>query len=245
MHPAHGSNVIFRREFVWGPVEEDFAAAAHTLSYRARWAALHGADRDLRRHLRLERRHRHPGRLGLHPDAQVPGPAREVPAPAGQRGARPLRRGRRRLLRHEARPQARRPGGLPGAEAGAAGALPGGPPREHARRRHAGPGPHLRRHAGLRGRRHRPRDEDARGGRPGRLFGPLAVPARQAGGRHRRPLPDQERGLRRRLGADEQDAAGSRARLRPGADQLRDRDGDGQGRALPRPRPRSSCAGGT
>src|ERR687893_618217 len=38
VHPAHGSNVIFRREFVWGPVEEDFAAAAHTLSYRARWA---------------------------------------------------------------------------------------------------------------------------------------------------------------------------------------------------------------
>src|SRR5918998_1631899 len=38
VHPAHGSNVIFRREFVWGPVEEDFAAAGHTLSYRARWA---------------------------------------------------------------------------------------------------------------------------------------------------------------------------------------------------------------
>jgi 2-furoyl-CoA dehydrogenase large subunit len=38
VHPAHGSNVIFRREFVWGPVEEDFAAAEHTLSYRVRWA---------------------------------------------------------------------------------------------------------------------------------------------------------------------------------------------------------------
>ena len=37
VHPARGSNVIFRREFVWGPVEEDFAAAAHRLSYRVRW----------------------------------------------------------------------------------------------------------------------------------------------------------------------------------------------------------------
>lgn len=37
VHPMRGSNVIFRREFVWGPVEEDFAAAAHRLSYRVRW----------------------------------------------------------------------------------------------------------------------------------------------------------------------------------------------------------------
>ncbi|HVL57451.1 MAG TPA: xanthine dehydrogenase family protein molybdopterin-binding subunit [Burkholderiaceae bacterium] len=38
VHPAHGSNVIFRRKFVWGPVDEHFAAAAHQLSYRVRWA---------------------------------------------------------------------------------------------------------------------------------------------------------------------------------------------------------------
>ncbi|MCS6891954.1 MAG: xanthine dehydrogenase family protein molybdopterin-binding subunit [Rhodovarius sp.] len=37
VHPAHGSNLLFRREFVWGPVEEEMAAAAHRLSYRVRW----------------------------------------------------------------------------------------------------------------------------------------------------------------------------------------------------------------
>src|SRR5690606_10393617 len=38
VHPAHGSNVLFRRKFVWGPVEEDFARAEHRLSLRVRWA---------------------------------------------------------------------------------------------------------------------------------------------------------------------------------------------------------------
>ena len=38
VHPAHGSNVIFQRKFVWGPVEQDFAACDHQLSYRVCWA---------------------------------------------------------------------------------------------------------------------------------------------------------------------------------------------------------------
>ena len=37
VHPEHGTNVLLRKTFVWGPVEDDFAAAARTLSYRARW----------------------------------------------------------------------------------------------------------------------------------------------------------------------------------------------------------------
>lgn len=37
VHPEHGSNVLYRRKFVWGPVEEDFARAAHRLSFRVRW----------------------------------------------------------------------------------------------------------------------------------------------------------------------------------------------------------------
>ena len=37
VHPAHGSNEIFRRKFVWGPVDADFAQCAHQLSYRVRW----------------------------------------------------------------------------------------------------------------------------------------------------------------------------------------------------------------
>lgn len=38
VHPSHGTNTIFRRQFVWGAVEEDFGKAEHTLSYRVRWA---------------------------------------------------------------------------------------------------------------------------------------------------------------------------------------------------------------
>ena len=37
VHPEHGSNLLYRRKFVWGKVEEDFAAADHRLSFRARW----------------------------------------------------------------------------------------------------------------------------------------------------------------------------------------------------------------
>jgi 2-furoyl-CoA dehydrogenase large subunit len=37
VHPAHGSNLIFHRKFVWGPVEEAFAKAEHRLAFRATW----------------------------------------------------------------------------------------------------------------------------------------------------------------------------------------------------------------
>jgi 2-furoyl-CoA dehydrogenase large subunit len=37
VHPDHGSNLLYRRKFVWGPVDEDFCAADHRLSFRARW----------------------------------------------------------------------------------------------------------------------------------------------------------------------------------------------------------------
>ncbi len=38
VHPAHGSNLIFHRPFVWGDVDGDFAQAEHQLSYRVKWA---------------------------------------------------------------------------------------------------------------------------------------------------------------------------------------------------------------
>jgi len=38
IHPQHGSNVILRKKFVWGGVEQDFAEAQHKLSYRVHWA---------------------------------------------------------------------------------------------------------------------------------------------------------------------------------------------------------------
>ena len=37
VHPDHGSNVLYRRKFLWGPVDSDFAAASLTLCFRARW----------------------------------------------------------------------------------------------------------------------------------------------------------------------------------------------------------------
>lgn len=37
VHPEHGSNLLYRRKFVWGPVEADFARAAHRLAFRVRW----------------------------------------------------------------------------------------------------------------------------------------------------------------------------------------------------------------
>jgi 2-furoyl-CoA dehydrogenase large subunit len=38
VHPEHGSNVLYHRKFVWGPVEERFAAAKHRIAFRAVWA---------------------------------------------------------------------------------------------------------------------------------------------------------------------------------------------------------------
>jgi 2-furoyl-CoA dehydrogenase large subunit len=37
VHPAHGSNVLYHRRFVWGPVEDAFAKARHKISFRATW----------------------------------------------------------------------------------------------------------------------------------------------------------------------------------------------------------------
>jgi CO/xanthine dehydrogenase Mo-binding subunit len=37
VHPAHGSNVLLDRTFVWGEVEKDFAASPHTLKHTVKW----------------------------------------------------------------------------------------------------------------------------------------------------------------------------------------------------------------
>ena len=37
VHPLHGSNILYRRKFAWGPVEEDFARAEHRLATRVHW----------------------------------------------------------------------------------------------------------------------------------------------------------------------------------------------------------------
>jgi 2-furoyl-CoA dehydrogenase large subunit len=42
VHPAHGSNVMLHRNYVWGAVDEDFAAAPEQLSYRVYWGRSSG-----------------------------------------------------------------------------------------------------------------------------------------------------------------------------------------------------------
>jgi len=37
VHPDHKSNVLLDKKFVWGPVDEDFAAADHELSFSVTW----------------------------------------------------------------------------------------------------------------------------------------------------------------------------------------------------------------
>ena len=37
VHPDHGSNVLYRRKFVWGEVDADFAAAEHHVKLACRW----------------------------------------------------------------------------------------------------------------------------------------------------------------------------------------------------------------
>ncbi|MCG6951678.1 MAG: xanthine dehydrogenase family protein molybdopterin-binding subunit, partial [Betaproteobacteria bacterium] len=38
VHPAHGSNVLYHRKFVWGEVDAAFAAAEHRIAFRAVWS---------------------------------------------------------------------------------------------------------------------------------------------------------------------------------------------------------------
>jgi 2-furoyl-CoA dehydrogenase large subunit len=37
VHPEHGSNILYRRTFVWGGVDQAFATAQRKLAFRARW----------------------------------------------------------------------------------------------------------------------------------------------------------------------------------------------------------------
>ena len=37
VHPAHGSNVLLDKSFVWGDVDADFAASPHTFKHRVTW----------------------------------------------------------------------------------------------------------------------------------------------------------------------------------------------------------------
>jgi len=86
VHPAHGSNVLYHRKFIWGPVEEAFADAEHRIAFRAAWAQRHRGRSKPSASQRSGRRLGNPRHLGLDPDAQVPRPGRSRAAPARQRG---------------------------------------------------------------------------------------------------------------------------------------------------------------
>ena len=242
VHEAHGSNVLLDRTFVWGEVEKDFAASPHKLqASRQMGPQLDGADRDLRRDGELGPVARNPRHLGLDPDAEISRPDRDGAEDSDVVGARALRRRRRRQLRRQARHQAHRAGRLSVEAARRAGAADRGPPGEHARRRHARAGAHLRCRGGVRRPGHHPLDEDARARQRRRLCRALAVPARQAGRRHRRAVQDQERAVPGHRRGHQQDGAGGGARLRPVADQLRHRAHRRRGGEPARPRPARSA----
>ena len=212
------------RRFVWGAVDDAFARAEHTLAsardvgrsstvpietfgVAAQWDA--GQEiLDVWASIQMPK---FPDQL-----------ARALRLP-GQRGARALRRGRRRQLRRQARPQAHRAGGLSRAKRSAcrcASSRTGSRTCAAATCRGPTAFSTWRPRSTATGR---PRAEDPRARRRRRVRRTLAVPARQAGDRDLRPVPHRGDRVRADVGDDQQDAAGSGARLRPGADQFRDR----------------------
>ena len=243
VHPDHGSNVLLDKRFVWGDVDERLRrGAAQARLSREVGPQRHRADRDLRRGGELGPLARDAGRVGLDPDAQVRRPDRPRAAHAAQRRARAPGCRRRRQLRRQARHQAHGARGLPLAPAVAPGQADRGPAREHARRRHAWARARVRRRAGLRRRRHGACHAHARARQRRRLRGPLAAAARQAGRRHRRPLPHRRGRLSCHRRDHQQDAAGGGARLRPVAHQLRHRDRHRPRRRGAGPRPAGGAA---
>ncbi len=235
VHPAHGSNVILHRNFVWGPVEDEFAKAEHQLALpRDLEPQRDGADRDVR----ASPRNGIPApeildiwasiQMPKYPDQaaralRLPGNAVRVHYDVDVGGSYGVKRG----IKHTV--------------------LVG----------------YLAKRLGMPVRLIEDRLENMRGGDmhgPDRIFdmtvafdgdgtiralkiraiddvgayaGPRAVPARQAGQRDLRALSHRRGRLRADLGDDQQDAAGSGARLRPGADQLRARTHHGPRGAPP------------
>ncbi len=77
VHPAHGSNVLLDRTFVWGEVDKHFAESPrHLVVPRDLGPQLDRSDRDFRRRGVLGSVARDAGRLGLDPDAEISRPDR-------------------------------------------------------------------------------------------------------------------------------------------------------------------------
>jgi 2-furoyl-CoA dehydrogenase large subunit len=237
VHPEHGSNLLYRRKFVWGPIDADFAAAAHRIAYRARWHR--SATVPIETFGVLARWEPGTRLLDVWASIQMPKYADQL--------ARALRLPGNAVRVHFDVDV----GGSYGGKRGLKHSVLVG---------------HLARRLGAPVRFIEDRLENLRGGDahgPDRIFdvemafaadgtvramrmralddvgayAGRALPARQADRRDRRALPHQERRLRADLRHHEQDAGRGGARLRPVADQFCHRDRHGFDRARARHRP--------
>ena len=187
-------NVLLDRTFVWGEVEQDFAASPHRLSHRVNWgrsstvpvetfAVLASWDpwRELLDVWASIQMPKYPDQTAA--ALKLPVSSVRVHYDVDVGGSYGVKRGIKHtvLVRLSVAP-ARLPG-----------AADRGSPGKHARRRCARAGAAVRRRGRVRRCGRHPLDEDARARQCRRLCRPLAVPARQAGRRHRRALPHQER----------------------------------------------------
>ena len=195
---AHGSNVLLDRTFVWGEVEKDFAASPHKLrASRQMGPQLDRADRDLRRDGELGPLARDARRLGLDPDAEdIPTRSRCALQAAGAR-----RCACTTTSTSAAATASSAASSTPcwSAISRAGSAVPVRLIEDRLENMRGGdmhgPGAQLRRRGRVRRCRRDPLDEDARARQCRRLCRALAVPARQAGRRHRRAVPHQERAV--------------------------------------------------
>jgi 3-oxo-Delta1-steroid hydratase/dehydrogenase large subunit len=222
VHPLHGSNVLYRRKFVWGPVEQAFANAQANVSFRAYWGRSAtvpietfgvvaswdaGTELlDLWASIQMPKYSDQTARA-----LRLPGNAVRVHYDVDVGGSYGVKRG----IKHTVL-------------AGYLSRRLGAPVRLIEDRLENMRG------GGLRPRRHAARAAHPRARRRRRVCGTLAAATRQARWRHLRALPRCSDRIRADLGHDQQDAAGGGARLRPVADELRPRTRDGPGRARAR-----------
>ena len=81
VHAGHGSNLIYRRTFTWGPVDEDFARAGQSLSFNVVWGR--SATVPLETFGVVARWHEADGLLDVWASIQMPSFAEQIAAALG------------------------------------------------------------------------------------------------------------------------------------------------------------------
>ena len=243
MHPAHGSNVLLDRTFVWGEVEKHFAESPRHLSFRVTWgrsstvpietfgvAASWDPWRDMLDVWASIQMPKYPDQIAR--ALRIPANSVRVHQDVDVGGSYGVKRGIKQtvLVAHLARRLGRPVRLIEDRLENMGGGDAHGPDRIFDVDVAFNDDGIVKSMKMTRARQCR------------RLCRPRAVSAGQADRRHRRPLQDRKRAVPRAIGHHQQGGAGSGARLRPGADQLCDRDRDRQGRRGHRPRRASRCA---